>query len=434
MYDGAADVFEFAQKEYGLGKSTVSRFIAINEKYSEGGNSLELKAEYKAFSSSKLAEMLTLPDAEVELITERTTIKEIRELKNFNQQEPEEQTAVEQQEPEWTPLEKCLIDFFREKKEMLNAVMAHMEKDPPEYKEAADVMNPSGQASHKKGMCFLFLYDWSTGVKYKLLTLPEPVKMSWKELLDVVYKIYLHCDTGGVWEDFYKAVEKAVPPQSNQGIEGCCDVATDSAETEEIGTQSGETETVEGGSDADRRENETDAEETGQDCAEEPENAGTGGEEYGRSDHGITEEELHGDISESSGRGTAECGVADLSAEGDQPAEEQEASEGVEESEAAAGLDAEEEDGRTGADSGNGAEGDGTEDEPGSGKYDEIIRRLINEVSEQADRIADRLKDWERKPLDEYKDIRNEANKLVRDLGELIRFVDMSEEDEEDAD
>lgn len=441
MYDGAADVFEFAQKEYGLGKSTVSRFIAINEKYSEGGNSLELKAEYKAFSSSKLAEMLTLPDAEVELITERTTIKEIRELKNFNQQEPEEQTAVEQQEPEWTPLEKCLIDFFGEKKEMLNAVMAHMEKDPPEYKEAADVMNPSGQASHKKGMCFLFLYDWSTGVKYKLLTLPEPVKMSWQELLDVVYKIYLHCDTGGVWEDFYKVVEKAVPPQSNQGIEGCCDVATDSAETEEneteseeIGTQSGETGTVEGGSDADRRENETDAEETGQDCAEEPENAGTGGEEYGRSDHGITEEELHGDISESSGRGTAECGVADLSAEGDQPAEEQEASEGVEESEAAAGLDAEEEDGRTGADSGNGAEGDGTEDEPGSGKYDEIIRRLINEVSEQADRIADRLKDWERKPLDEYKDIRNEANKLVRDLGELIRFVDMSEEDEEDAD
>lgn len=433
MYDGAADVFKFAQKEYGLGKSTVSRFIAINEKYSEGGNSLELKAEYKAFSSSKLAEMLTLPDAEVELITERTTIKEIRELKNFNQQEPEEQTAVEQQEPEWTPLEKCLIDFFREKKEMLNAVMAHMEKDPPEYKEAADVMNPSGQASHKKGMCFLFLYDWSTGVKYKLLTLPEPVKMSWQELLDVVYKIYLHCDTGGVWEDFYKAVEKAVPPQSNQGIEGCCDVATDSAETEEIGTQSGETGTVEGGSDADRRENETEAEETGQDCAEEPENAGTGGEEYGRSDQGITEEELHGDISESSGRGTAECGVADLSAEGDQPAEEQEASEGVEESEAAAGLDAEEEDGRTGADSWNGAEGDGTEDEPGSGKYDEIIRRLINEVSEQADRIADRLKDWERKPLDEYKDIRNEANKLVRDLGELIRFVDMSE-DEEDAD
>ena len=88
MFNGAADIFEFAQKEYGLGKSTVSRFIAINEKYSEGGNSLELKAEYKAFSSSKLAEMLTLPDIEIELITEKTTIREIRDLKSFNQQSP----------------------------------------------------------------------------------------------------------------------------------------------------------------------------------------------------------------------------------------------------------------------------------------------------------------------------------------------------------
>lgn len=32
MFDGAADIFEFARNEYGLGKSTVSRFIAINEK------------------------------------------------------------------------------------------------------------------------------------------------------------------------------------------------------------------------------------------------------------------------------------------------------------------------------------------------------------------------------------------------------------------
>ena len=75
MYGGAADIFEFAEKEYGLGKSTVSRFIAINEKYSEGGNSLSLKEEFRNFSSSKLSEMLTLPDSEVALITEKTTGK-----------------------------------------------------------------------------------------------------------------------------------------------------------------------------------------------------------------------------------------------------------------------------------------------------------------------------------------------------------------------
>lgn len=74
MYDGAADVFEFAAREFGLGKSTVSRFIAINEKYSEGGNSLELKEEFRGFSSSKLSEMLTLPDSEIQLITELSLI------------------------------------------------------------------------------------------------------------------------------------------------------------------------------------------------------------------------------------------------------------------------------------------------------------------------------------------------------------------------
>ena len=99
MYDGAADVFEFAQKEYGLSKSTVSRFIAINEKFSEGGNSLELREEYRNIGSSKLSEMLTLPDADCTLITEKTTVREIRELKEFNRQEvPEEYLESETKE------------------------------------------------------------------------------------------------------------------------------------------------------------------------------------------------------------------------------------------------------------------------------------------------------------------------------------------------
>lgn len=94
--NGVADIFEFAQREYGLGKSTVSRFIAINEKYSEGGDSLELRKEYKDFSYSKLSEMLTLPDGELGLIRERTTtIKEIRELKNFDRQEPADEKGTD---------------------------------------------------------------------------------------------------------------------------------------------------------------------------------------------------------------------------------------------------------------------------------------------------------------------------------------------------
>ncbi len=241
MYDGAADIFEFAEKEYGLGKSTVSRFIAINEKYSEGGNSLELKEEFKGFSSSKLSEMLTLPDSEVELITEKTTIREIRQLKAFNSQNPEDAgepagtgtgetvEAAGGAERRHTPLEKCLADFFKDKKNILNGVMRNMEEDPPAYREAAELMAPS-QTSHKKGIVFLFLYDWNTGVKYKLMTEPEPVSMSWEELLDTVYGIFGACQKDDVWGDFYKEPEgqeegvgedtgKAAFTGSNQGIE-----------------------------------------------------------------------------------------------------------------------------------------------------------------------------------------------------------------------
>lgn len=237
MYDGAADIFEFAEKEYGLGKSTVSRFIAINERYSEDGNSLELKEEFKGFSSSKLAEMLTIPDSEIQLITEKTTIREIRELKSFNGDAEREKTGAAGDEEgsvpaqEWTPLEKCLIDFFKDKKEVLNGVVMHLDADPAEYKQAAEMMAPSGQASHRKGIMFLFMYDWNTGIKYKLMTEPDPVSMSWMELLNTVYHIFGASGQEDVWGGFYGELENAVPAQSNQGLEES--VATSQQESDE---------------------------------------------------------------------------------------------------------------------------------------------------------------------------------------------------------
>ncbi len=190
MFDGEADIFGFARKEYGLSKSTTSRFIAINERFSEGGNSLELRREYKALGSSKLAEMLALPDAECQLITERTTVKEIRELKEFSrQQAPEEEERYpEGEEKKLTPLQKCLVDYFRDKKEMLNAVMRAWYEDA--LKMAAEIMNPSGYATHKKGLCFLFMYDYEKGAAVKIMTKKKPSQMTWEALLTEVDWIF----------------------------------------------------------------------------------------------------------------------------------------------------------------------------------------------------------------------------------------------------
>lgn len=221
MYDGAADIFEFAQKEYGLGKSTVSRFIAINEKYSEGGNSLELREEFRSFSSSKLSEMLTLPDNEIQLINERTTVRAIRELKQFNVEDPEaiqeaeeaQMAAGEQIEKIYTPLEKCIIDFFKTRRQMLDEVMELLEQGTEEaQRQAAELMTPSGQAFHKKGLVFLFLYEWGDGIKYKLMTEPEPIFMSWPDFMDKIRLIFGRRER--IEEVYVELEEKAALTQS----------------------------------------------------------------------------------------------------------------------------------------------------------------------------------------------------------------------------
>ena len=249
MYDGCQDIFEFAQKEYGLSKSTVSRFIAINEKFSEGGNSLELREEFRNIGSSKLSEMLTLPDADCALITERTTVKEIRELKEFNRQEipveeleepvatsqqnPEDivdteaetdpgeaEESARQQEPErdakteesisYTPLQKCIIDFFGDSArrqglcQIMDILTGEMTED--RLKTAAEAANTGDYCTHKKGLVFLFMYDWQQGVKYKLMTAPGPVSMTWPEFLREIQDIYLQAyilNPEDVWSEFY---------------------------------------------------------------------------------------------------------------------------------------------------------------------------------------------------------------------------------------
>lgn len=55
-------VTEFAKAEYGIDKTMVSRFIGINDRFSEGGCSDRLREQYKGYGYAKLTLMLTLPD------------------------------------------------------------------------------------------------------------------------------------------------------------------------------------------------------------------------------------------------------------------------------------------------------------------------------------------------------------------------------------
>ena len=78
---GYANVNEFAQKEYGLEKTQVSRFIHINDKFSEEGYSERLKAEYRGYGYAKLSIMLLLPEAVNNMISPTYSKAEIQAIK-----------------------------------------------------------------------------------------------------------------------------------------------------------------------------------------------------------------------------------------------------------------------------------------------------------------------------------------------------------------
>ena len=78
---GYKSVTEFAAAEYGLTETYVSRFIAINDRYSDGGYSDRLQERYRGYGMSKLAEMLTLPEPLADAIPPDLSREEIREVK-----------------------------------------------------------------------------------------------------------------------------------------------------------------------------------------------------------------------------------------------------------------------------------------------------------------------------------------------------------------
>lgn len=78
---GYNNVNEFAWAEYKLEATQVSRYIRINDRFSEGGYSPDLQDHYKGFGYAKLALMLTLPDSVSEELTPAYSKSEIQAVK-----------------------------------------------------------------------------------------------------------------------------------------------------------------------------------------------------------------------------------------------------------------------------------------------------------------------------------------------------------------
>ncbi len=79
--DGHETIWDFAQAEYGISKSTASRYMTMNDRFSKDGNSPVICDEYKEFGKSQLQEMLSLTDEQMEQVSPSDRVEDIRNVR-----------------------------------------------------------------------------------------------------------------------------------------------------------------------------------------------------------------------------------------------------------------------------------------------------------------------------------------------------------------
>ena len=122
---GYENINDYARAELGLNRSYVQRYMAINSRFSVNGNSIELEEKYKGYESSKLSEMLTLTDQEIEIIDKDITVHQLREIKRtFHKKNETDSTLCDvAQTIENTQIEGV---FDIRKEEMKNIIKAYL--------------------------------------------------------------------------------------------------------------------------------------------------------------------------------------------------------------------------------------------------------------------------------------------------------------------
>ena len=171
--DGYTNLAGWAEANYGLSASQVSRFKKINERYSIDGYSNQLKLEYANYGQSKLTEMLTLSDEGMEMVSPEMKREDIREIKAFERQAPNEE-----------PVQECkiwILDFINKNGlERLRDTKAYRENN---IDKLIEEVNPTGTKTFRTGRTMVSM------MKDKIMVrdFPNPVeKMEWCDFFEFI--------------------------------------------------------------------------------------------------------------------------------------------------------------------------------------------------------------------------------------------------------
>lgn len=224
---GYNNVNEFAWAEYKLEATQVSRYIRINDRFSEGGYSPRLQDHYKGFGYAKLALMLTLPESVAEELTPAYSKSEIQAVKEEIESE-EKITDIEvilegekEEQKELDNLEKAIHQICMEDPELYvklhGTVRTSVGTEP-----IKELLAPDGDKLYSVrpqgcGRIMLYLNDEKDEVILQVVRQNLKERFTWSDILGYLVLITEQEDAKKNWEELfgqqYPEKEKIAPVQ-----------------------------------------------------------------------------------------------------------------------------------------------------------------------------------------------------------------------------
>lgn len=212
---GYFNVNDFAKQEYGLDPTQVSRFININNRFSENGNSPYLKEQYRGIGYAKLAIMLQLPDSINEEITPAFSKSEIQAIKD--EVDAEKQKSEIEIWMEGTPengqegtLANVLFQLGHDEKGLYTEAYRILKgKGGQEIKELQEALAPTGEGIYSvriqgTGRLLLSIKDTGKPVTITNIRSNEKESHPWEQLIEAWKHIMAPADTPEAsWETVY---------------------------------------------------------------------------------------------------------------------------------------------------------------------------------------------------------------------------------------
>lgn len=203
---GYKSVTDFAAAEYGLDKSAVSRFIAINDRFAEDGYSNRLKDQYRGMGRAKLSVMLLLPEEITEELTPDYSKSDIQKIKDEVEEEKKVtdlEVMMEQQDFDAelldNNLKRAMYQLGHDIPELHRKIWNvwqiwngwQQTKWPGLSREIMDILAPAGEGMHSVrvagiGRLMITLHGADQDIALINVRSGEKEKYSWDDMIEAI--------------------------------------------------------------------------------------------------------------------------------------------------------------------------------------------------------------------------------------------------------